>query len=104
MGKFSREQFEITTYLASMVVQNKTNRYLADIACMSDEWRQIMGFIEAIEIIDKYEPELTDQDKIDFKMIKEVVQKLGQSEFKMDIISHLAMKAPRGVKRDHASL
>lgn len=87
---FNRDQFEVTQYLGTKV--GKQNPFMREIACMDSEWREIRSYLEMIEIIDKYELELPERDKKDFKMLKEMCTIIGQAKFKMDVVTHLAMK------------
>src|SRR5512139_1588096 len=92
MGKFSREQYEVTQYLANLVGRSKANRFMRDISCMSQEWRQVSGLIEIAKRL-SLKDGLTKQEENDLDQLKEVSEILGQAEWSMDIISHLAMKA-----------
>jgi hypothetical protein len=84
--KYSLDDFEVSKFLGNAVGRN--NPFMRFIACMSEDWREIAGYLEALKII---EPDLA-KDK-EFKQVEKVVQRLGQSTFKMDIVSHLSMKA-----------
>ena len=57
---------------------------------MGEDWREIAGYLEALKVL---EPELAKDE--DFKQVEMMVQRLGESTFKMDIVSHLAMKAKK---------
>lgn len=61
---------------------------MRSIACMSEDWREIAGYLEALKVID---PKL--EKDSEFNQVVKVVQRLGQANFKMDIVSHLSMKA-----------
>src|SRR5512139_3155131 len=102
--KFSRDQFEVESYLGSIVAKAKDNRVLKETACMSDGNAKLYGFLVAIEEIDKDYPCLTTQIKKDIAMAKRILVALGQSQYKRDPITNLAMRAPRDVKRDHATV
>lgn len=60
------------------------------IACMSQEWREIMAYLEVIKI---FSPDLSKEEKAELKKIDDTVTKIGQATFTMDIVSHLSMKA-----------
>lgn len=83
--KYGLEDFEVSKFLGNAV--GRKHPFLRSIACMSDEWREIAGYLEALKVLDaKLEK---DQE---FKQVVKVVERLGQSTFKMDIVSHLSMK------------
>ncbi len=83
--KYQLDDFEVSKFLGNAV--GRKHPFLRSIACMSDEWREIAGYLEALKIM---EPALS-KDK-EFKQVTDVVQRLGESTFKMDIVSHLSMK------------
>lgn len=87
--KYSSVDFEASKFLGNAV--GRTNPFMREIACMSSEYRELYGFLQVIEDIGK--GELTPEDKTQLKMLKGAIQKLGQSGFTMDIVSHLSMKA-----------
>lgn len=99
---FNRDQFEVTQYLGTKV--GKANPFMRDISCMDNEWREIRAYLEVVEVIDKYEPELTEQDKKDLKLLKEICEKIGQAKFKMDVVTHLAMKLGKPSKIEDFNL
>lgn len=99
MGKFSHDQFEVTQYLGNQVGMN--NKFMKEISCMSQKYRVIYGCLEIIGLLDK---NMSKQDSEDVKTCKEIIQKLGQSDWQMDIISHLSMKAGKGIKQHDAKL
>lgn len=83
--KYGLEDFEASKFLGNAV--GRKNPFLRQIACMGDQWREIAGYLEALKVID---PSLA-KDK-EFADVVKVVEFLGQSTFKMDIVSHLSMK------------
>lgn len=91
--KYSTDDFEASKFLGNAV--GKTNPFMRKIACMGNEYREIAGYLEALNIALKTlatTPPTKEQAKL-LKAIDEIVIKLGQSTFKMDIVSHLSMKA-----------
>lgn len=64
------------------------------IACMGNDYREIAGYLEAVNIAMKLSKKpLTKEQKQALKIVDDIVVKLGQSTFNMDIVSHLSMKA-----------
>lgn len=64
------------------------------IACMGTEYREIAGYLEALNIaltLAKTQP--TKEQKNALKVVEKMIVALGQSTFNMDIVSHLSMKA-----------
>jgi len=86
-SRFSRQTFEITCYLGSLV--GKDNPFMRDIACMTPEWREIMGLLEILKKLCSDDKAL--QEDIE-KILKPVCQYMGQAEWNPDVITHLAMK------------
>ncbi|MCJ7425115.1 hypothetical protein MUP01_12745 [Candidatus Bathyarchaeota archaeon] len=86
-SRFSRQTFEITCYLGSLV--GKDNPFMRDIACMTPEWREIMALLE---ILKKLWPEDKALQEDIEKVLKPVCQYMGQAEWNPDVITHLAMK------------
>ena len=101
--KFSRDQFEVTEYLANMVGQQKENRFMREISCMSQEWRLIRSYLEIAREL-ALKDGLTKEEEEDFKQLNFIAEKIGQAEWQMDIISHLAMKVGKVYKRHDAVL
>jgi len=85
--KFSKEQFEISYYLGSLV--SKENKFFQDIACMTPDWRVIVGLLE---ILKKAYPDDKDMAKDIDEFLKPICQTMGQAEWQPDIITNLAMK------------
>lgn len=86
--KYSTDNFEASKFLGNAV--GKNNPFLRKIACMNIEWREIQAYIEILKI---WIPSMSKQDKEDFKKLQLTVEKIGQANFQMDIVSHLSMKA-----------
>jgi len=85
--KFSKEQFEISYYLGSLV--SKENKFFQDVACMTPDWRVIVGLLE---ILKKADPNDTEMIKQIDTFLKPICQTMGQAEWQPDIITNLAMK------------
>ena len=97
MGSFSRERFEVTQYLGNMV--GNKDKFLSDIALMETEYREIRACLEVIDIIQPISPiKLSKDDKAKLKVVKEIIERIGQSRFSMDVVSHLAMKIGKAYK------
>jgi dissimilatory sulfite reductase (desulfoviridin) alpha/beta subunit len=86
--KYSNDNFEASKFLGNAV--GKNNPFMRKIACMGQEWRDITALLDVLKI---WAPEMTKQEKEDFKKLSDTVEKIGQADFKMDIVSHLSMKA-----------
>lgn len=77
------------------------DRFLSAIALMSIEWRGIRAGTETIEILmnaekeDKKKP-LTDIQKL--AVMNSIIERLGQAEYQMDVVSHLSMKIGKAYK------
>lgn len=87
--RYSKDEFEASKFLGNAVGRN--NPFMRKIACMGDEHRELASYLEAINILGK--DRLTKQQKEKLKLLEKIVIALGQAEFKMDIVSHLSMKA-----------
>jgi hypothetical protein len=87
--RYSADDFDAAKFLGNAV--GKNNPFMRKIACMNEEYREIAGFLEALSILSK--DKLTKQQKEKLKLIDKVIVALGQANFKMDIVSHLSMKA-----------
>ena len=88
---FSRERFEVTQYLGNII--GKKDRFLKAIALMDSEFRELRAYLEVIDIIAPLEPTpLSDEEKQELTVLKEIIERIGQSKFNMDVVSHLAMK------------
>jgi hypothetical protein len=85
--KFSKEQFEISYYLGSLV--SKENKFFQDVACMTPKWRMIVGLLEILKKVNSNDTEMIKQ--ID-TFLKPICQIMGQAEWQPDIITNLAMK------------
>ena len=94
---FSRERFEVTQYLGNQV--GKKDKFLNTIALMETEWRELRAFLEVIDIIQPLNDKvLTSEEKTQLKIVKEIVERIGQANFNMDVVSHLAMKIGKAYK------
>lgn len=87
--RYSQDEFEASKFLGNAV--GKNNPFMRKIACMNEEFREIAGYLEAINILGK--EKLTKPQKEKLAKIDKVIIALGQAGFKMDIVSHLSMKA-----------
>lgn len=87
--RYSQDEFEASKFLGNAVGRN--NPFMRKIACMGEEHRKLASYIEALNIIGK--KRLTKKQKEQLKLIENIIIALGQAEFKMDIVSHLSMKA-----------
>lgn len=99
--KFTRDQFEVTQYLGNQVGQG--NKFMREISCMSQEWRLIRSYLEIVDILSLREGR-TKKEEEELKTLKEIVEKIGQADWSMDIISHLSMKVGRVYKLHDATL
>ena len=94
---FSREQFEVTQYLGNMI--GKKDKFLNSIACMSQDWRLIRSYLELLNILEPLQSKpLTEQQKKKLNVIKEAIERIGQADWKMDVVSHLSMKIGKAYK------
>ena len=71
------------------------------IACMSQEWRLTRGYLEVARILKKYDAVnkkclLTAEQKL--TMMCEISEVIGQADWQMDVVSHLAMKIGKDFK------
>ena len=66
---------------------------------MTAEYREIYAYLETITILSKITntPPTEDQQKV-LEVIKEIIQRLGQADFPMDVVSHLSMKIGKAYK------
>lgn len=87
MRRFSKETFEISCYLGSLV--GKENPFMQEIACMTPEWRELTALLEILKLTSPDDKQLA-KDIDD--LLKPICQKLGQAEWNPDVITHLAMK------------
>lgn len=90
---YSNSQFEVTNFLGNIL--GKKHPYMKAIACMSQEWRLTRGYLEVAKILQKYdkmnrEAALTAEQKL--TMMCEISEVIGQADWQMDVVSHLAMK------------
>lgn len=91
MARYTAEDFEASKFLGNAV--GNANPFMRKIACMGDEYRELAGYLEAVNKILALDPKaLTPQQKKLLETVFAIVQALGQSVFKMDIVSHLSMK------------
>lgn len=94
---FSRERFEVTQYLGNLV--GAKDKFLSSIALMETEFREIRAYLEVIDIIEPLAPKhITKEEKTKLLIIKQIVERIGQSRFNMDVVSHLAMKIGKAYK------
>ena len=99
MVRFSRDQFEVTQYLGNMI--GRKDKFMQSIACMSQKWRQIRSYLEIPSIVDKakvFDVELTKEEKELLEITCKIVERLGQADWQMDVVSHLSMKIGRAYK------
>lgn len=83
---FNREEFRYESLLGSLIAQK--DPYFEQTACMSEEWREIIGFLEVLKIVDQ-DPDLRKEIE---KLFIPICQKLGIATWKRDIVTDLAMK------------
>ena len=72
------------------------------IACMSQEWRLTRAYMEVIRILQKYDVRnrkcnLTSTQQID--LMCDISETIGQADWVMDVVSHLAMKIGKDFKK-----
>jgi len=96
---YSSSQFEVTNYLGNMIGRN--HPYMKAIACMSQDWRLTRSYLEVIKILTKYQEKnkkkpLTSTDKI--QLMCDISEAIGQADWQMDVVSHLAMKIGKAYK------
>lgn len=87
MSITSKDLFKWATYIGSQVAGKDT--FFQDIACMTPEYRELIAYMEIVKIL---EPDNKKQNEEIDKILKPIVQKLGQASWMPDIITHLAMK------------
>ena len=83
---FNKEEYRWESLLGSLIAQK--DPYFEQTACMSEEWRELIGFLEVLKIVDQ-DPELKGEIE---KLFIPICQKLGQATWKRDIVTDLAMK------------
>lgn len=94
---FSRERFEVTQYLGNLV--GSKDKFLSDIALMETEFREIRAYLEVIDLVQPLAPTpISKDDKEKLLIVKKIVERIGQSRFNMDVVSHLAMKIGKAYK------
>lgn len=94
---FSREQFEVTQYLGNMI--GKKDKFLNSIACMSKDWRLIRSYLELLNILEPLQSKaLTKEQQKKLAVIKEAIERIGQADWQMDVVSHLSMKIGKAYK------
>ena len=77
----------------------KKDKFLNAIALMSIEWRETRACLEVINIADTLRTEgLKAEQKKKLDVIKAIVERMGQANFQMDVVSHLAMKIGKAYK------
>lgn len=86
---YTNDEFEASKFLGNAV--GRKNPFMRKIACMDTEWREISALLEVAKLFGK--DEMTKQDQEDLKKLDKTVTWIGQALFKMDIVSHLSMKA-----------
>lgn len=84
---YRKDQFEYERLLGSLIAQK--DPFFEKIACMADDWRQIAGMLEILKTLYPNDKELI---KVVDTILYPVIQRLGQAEFRQDIVTHLAMK------------
>ena len=97
---YSNSQFEVTNYLGNIL--GKKHPYMKAIACMSQEWRLTRSYLEVVRLLKTYSEKnnksaLGQEDKI--KLMCEISESIGQADWQMDVVSHLAMKIGRDYKK-----
>lgn len=66
---------------------------------METEYREIRAYLEVIDIIEPLSDKaLSKDDKTKLSIIKKIVERIGQSRYNMDVVSHLAMKIGKAYK------
>ncbi|MCJ7482264.1 MAG: hypothetical protein MUO31_04800 [Thermodesulfovibrionales bacterium] len=85
--KFSNQEFEISVYMGAQV--SKEHKFFQVVACMTQKWRMIVGYLEILKLINPENTVLI--KKIDSVYIP-MCQIIGQAEWLPDIITNLAMK------------
>lgn len=98
--RVSKEDFEATKFLGGVV--GAKHPFLKRIAMVSQEERELIGYAECLKIIIKNQKliekldneNLQDKDLEQFltKIFEPLLEKIGESKFKMGEISHLACK------------
>lgn len=79
----------------------KDDEFLQSIACMSQKWRLIRAYLEVPAIVNKakvMDTELSKEDKQLLSIINTIVERIGQADWQMDVVSHLAMKIGKAYK------
>lgn len=77
----------------------KKDKFLQSIALMESDFREIRAYLEVIEISQPLAPvKMSKEDRTKLKIVKEIVERIGQSRFNMDVVSHLAMKIGKSYK------
>lgn len=84
---FGKEQYRWESLLGALIAQK--DPYFEKIACMNDDWREIIGLLEVLKIVS---PEDKDLIKDIDTLLIPIVQRMGQAEWTCDIVTHLAMK------------
>ena len=97
---YSNSQFEVTNYLGNII--GKKHPYMKTIACMSQEWRLTRSYLQVVVILKKFQKKqekssLSSDDKI--VMMCEISEVIGQADWQMDVVSHLAMKIGKDFKK-----
>lgn len=87
MSISGKEIFKWESYLGSLI--SGKDPFFEKIACMTTEYREFIAILEILKILDPNDKEFNKD--IDGFYIP-VLQRLGQSAWVPDIITHLAMK------------
>lgn len=87
MSVSGKEVFKWESYLGSLI--SGKDAFFEKIACMTPEYREYIAMLEVLKILD---PEDKEFNKLINDIFIPIIQRLGQSEWNPDIITHLAMK------------
>lgn len=87
MSISGKEIFKWESYLGSLI--SGKDPFFEKIACMTLEYREYIALLEILKILDPNDKEFNKE--IDTIFIP-ILQRLGQSQWNPDIITHLAMK------------
>lgn len=90
MPNYGFDEFEVSKFLGGVVGAQYPE--LKDMACMSEDYREIYGYMLALEKLGGLK-DLSKDEKKEWKALKKTIQIIGNSQFKQDVISHLSMKA-----------
>ena len=98
---YSREEFRYLSLIGSLLSQK--DPFFELIACCSEEWRETIGDLDVIKILDRYsvkydvlspetKREIQDFDRDIDELLIPMCQREGQASWKRDIVTDLAMK------------